>query len=63
MEKNENKPELENTLEGHLKDLAKREMDPESIKKKKVLEKEREEKPLALNRPKRERKKTDRLKF
>jgi hypothetical protein len=54
VETNENKPDLDNTQEGFLKDLAKRPIDPESIKQKELLEKERAEQPLALTRPKRE---------
>lgn len=53
----------EGTREGHLKSLAKREIEPESIARKEKLEREREEMPLAKTREKRTIKKVERLTY
>ena len=47
VEKNISPVDLEGTREGHLKDLHKRPIDPESIKKKEELEQQREQEPIA----------------
>ena len=74
VEKNISPVDLEGTRKGHLKELAKRPISEESIKKKEELEQQREQEPVAHRtrhkeesipapRPKRDRKKVDRLTY
>jgi hypothetical protein len=74
VEKNVSPVDLEGTREGHLKDLANRPISEESIKKKEEIEQQREKEPIASRtrhkeqsieapRPKRKKKKINRLTY